>query len=232
VSSVKDLQGCEGVEGSGLGAEAVVAEGDGLETELQAVVDFGGAEVAFGADKHEGVGAGGVELAEGEAVVAVAVAHQFAFGQGLGQEAGYGCGTVDEGQCGLERLFHGAEGYFVEAVEVEGGAFGVLADEGSDAVDANFDGFFDKPFEASVVFGGSHGYVEPVGPSAVVGCAFHYLHLAGGGVGVYHEGAAEGAVAGGDPQLVGGLQAKHADGVFGLVRREGGVGVFGVVGEE
>ncbi len=50
---------------------------DGLETLGE---DFGylvGAEIPFGADEDEGVGAGGVELAEGVALIARAVADVF-----------------------------------------------------------------------------------------------------------------------------------------------------------
>ena len=75
--AIHEVEGCEGVEGGGLGAQAVVAKGDGLETLGE---DFGylvGAEIPFGADEDEGVGAGGVELAEGVALIARAVADEF-----------------------------------------------------------------------------------------------------------------------------------------------------------
>ena len=75
--SIHEVEGCEGVEGGGLGAQAVVAKGDGLEAECEAAAQLVGTEVAFGSDEHEGVGAGGVELVEGSSVVAYAVADEF-----------------------------------------------------------------------------------------------------------------------------------------------------------
>ena len=75
--AIHKVEGCEGVDGGGLGAQAVVAQGDGLEAEGEAAAQLVGTEVAFGADEHEGVGAGGVELVEGAAVVADAVADVF-----------------------------------------------------------------------------------------------------------------------------------------------------------
>ena len=75
--AIHEVEGCEGVEGGGFGAQAVVTKGDGLEAEGEAAAQLVGTEVAFGADEDEGVGAGGVELVEGAAVVANAMADEF-----------------------------------------------------------------------------------------------------------------------------------------------------------
>ena len=75
--SIHKVESGDGVEGGGFGAQACGAECDGLETLGE---DFGylvGTEIPFGADEDEGVGAGGVELAEGVALIARAVADEF-----------------------------------------------------------------------------------------------------------------------------------------------------------
>ena len=59
----------------------------------------------------------------------------------------------------MEGLLHGADGDFVESGEVDAWAFGVVCEEDGDFVDADFDGFFDEPFDAVGVFGWSDGDV-------------------------------------------------------------------------
>ena len=141
-------------------------------------------------------------------------------------------GWVDDGQGGLQRLFHGAEGDALQSVGLEGAALGVVADDGCDAVDAYLDGFLDKPFHAGVVFGGGHSHVQLEGTGTVVWQAFGDLHLAGRGVGVEDAGPAHRAVAAGDIEFVARLHAEDTDAVFRLVGREGGVGALGGVGQE
>ena len=146
------------------------------------------------------------------------------------QKIGEVDGRVDEGSVGFERLLHGAEGYALQAVGLEDTALGVFADDGCDAVDAYLHGFLDKPFCAGVVLGRRDGNVEVEGSVVVVGNAFHYLDFAGRGVGVGDTGAAHGAVAAGDVELVAQLHAEDTDAVFRLLRREGGVWALGGVG--
>ena len=120
----------------------------------------------------------------------------------------------------------------MQAVGVEGETFGVPADDGGDAVDTYFDGFFDKPFKACVVFGGCHGDVELERAGIVVRQAFQYFNLAGRGVWVDNTGTAEGAVAAGDVEFVAELHAEDTDAVFRFVGRKSGVWALGGVGEE
>ena len=75
--SIHKVESGDGVEGGGFGAQACGAECDGLESLVQYGGYFIGAEIPFGADEDEGVGAGGVELAEGVALIARAVADEF-----------------------------------------------------------------------------------------------------------------------------------------------------------
>ena len=139
-------------------------------------------------------------------------------------------GGVDGGGAGFERLLHGAEGYAVEPFGLEVHPLGVVAEEGGDAVDADFDGLLDQPFEAGGVLGGGYGEMEEEGTGLVVVQPFHYLHFAASLVGDGDAGTAHGPVAGGDPQLVARRHAEDTDAVFRLVGRKDGIGAVGVVG--
>ena len=150
----------------------------------------------------------------------------------MGKEGWEGGGWVYERTRGFEGLFHSTECYLVQPVGLEGTALGMVAEDGGDAVDTYFDGFFDKPFESGVVLWRGYGNMQLEGASAVVGEAFDNLHLAGGGVGVGNESAAHDAVASGDPDFVAYIHAENPDAVFGLVGGQGGIGALGVVGDE
>ena len=68
------MTGVAGDERGGLGAEAVVAEGDGHKARAEGEVDLLGREIAFGADEQRDVAAGTIVLGQKttlDAVVAV-----------------------------------------------------------------------------------------------------------------------------------------------------------------
>ena len=135
------------------------AEADGEGACGEEVGEFGGGEVALGADEPAGAGGGRGEGGEG-------VAQGAGVGGERGDEDGGGAGHGGEG--GLEGDGRGdlgqpdgaalAGGLFRDAGPAGGfgGAFvgveaddGAVGDDGDDAADAEFDGFLDGPVHAA-----------------------------------------------------------------------------------
>ena len=92
----------------------------------------------------------------------VAVADDFGGCRGVAQEGLDGSFVVDDRQMALKGLLHGADGDFLEAAAVDVSALGVVGYEWCYLVDANFDGFLDKPLNAVGVLGGGDGKMEVV----------------------------------------------------------------------
>ena len=64
-------------------------------------------------------------------------------------------------QAALQGLFHRRDQYFLQAVVPNGGALRALAQQWCDFLDADFSGFFQKPFEAVDLLGGCNSNMEP-----------------------------------------------------------------------
>ena len=93
MGGVDKVEGGYGEEGSSLGAQACVAEADGQEAAVEGGCDFGGREVALGADEQGGVAVGKEGGGEGSAgQVGLAVGNQAlalaAAGEPLGETDG------------------------------------------------------------------------------------------------------------------------------------------------
>ncbi len=158
----------EGVGDGGFAAEHQGAERGGGEARAEGGLDFGGGEIAFGADEPEDAAGG---AAEGGGGVGKKRLQRLGAGVKAGNEleiiiAGAGADSVVRGEEGDERLqrgdieepgiaalFGGFEGggapfldFFVltVAVEVDLGAF---ADDGDDAGGTDFGGFADDIVE-------------------------------------------------------------------------------------
>ena len=63
----------------------------------------------------------------------------------------------------LARLLQGADGNFLQPLQLQLAALGAGAAQEADALHAHFHGLFHEPLHAVEVFGGRHGYVGEVG---------------------------------------------------------------------
>ncbi len=192
---VDEGYGADGGEGGCLGAEAVVAERDGLEAQLVGEGYLVVGEVTFGSDEYDGVVGWTAGLGHEERAVVVAVTDDFGSCRGVVKEGFDGSLVVDDGQVTLERLLHGADCDFLEAAAVEACALGVVGYERSDFVDAYFDSFLDEPLDAVGVLCGCDGDVEAVGSAMRLEVAMRDLDGAGRRVGREDGGGGECAFA-------------------------------------
>lgn len=232
----------EAVEGGGFGAEGVGAEGDGEDAGVLEQGEFGGGEVAFGADP-DGEGGGGASVGLGE--VTDRKARVGGVGGEAGDEAEVGGFGADEGGGGGEwgfdlgepgeaALFGGFdEGgapffQFVGGVGFGGLGDGAFAADGDDAGGTEFGGFLQEEVEG---FALEDGRAKGDGPRrARVGAAFADGEgdVAAGDGGDGAEEFVAAAVE--DEDLLGGPDAEDGDGVMSLALGEGEGGLRGEFG--
>ena len=95
-----------GLKGSGLGAQARLAQGDGSEAVGDGCLHLFGTEVAFRANEDKRILTGCECLHQRFLVALIAVGDELLPGKGLGDELAEGCHRIQYGQGRLERLLH------------------------------------------------------------------------------------------------------------------------------
>ena len=196
-------------QGSCLGAQARLAEGDGAEAVPDGQLHLFGAEVAFGAYEHEGILAGCEGLHERFLVALVAVGDELLPREGLGDELLERRHAIEHRQRGLERLLHGRHEYLLHAIGLHHLALRETALEEGELIEAYLGGLLGKPLDAVHVLRRGHSEVQMPLPQRR-GCSGLYdAHIAALTADDVNLGTEERALAVGEHHLVAFGKAEH-----------------------
>lgn len=204
-----------GDERSGFGAEAVVAEGDGDKARAERKVDFLRRKVSFGPDKQSHVAAGTIIFCQQTALDAVvAIGDKTLRVVDRRNKIFYRRHFVDLRQNGFQRLLHGRDGDFFEAVGLDFLALGTVAAQGHNAVDTDLDKLLDKPLHAVVVLCRGDSHSDAVGPYLRQRDSLDNLDAGALGMGHGEAAAVEIAAAVNNLEHVAGLHAQDSHGML------------------
>ena len=171
-------------EGCSLRAQAALAQAHRHKSGFDGLGHLLLAEVAFRAHQDQGILTRDDGFLQELLLAFVTMADELLSLEILGNELLEVGHFVQHGLVGLERLLDGRDEDFLDAFGLDDLAFRITSIEEGGLFEAYLGGLLGKPFGAVHVLGGSHGHVQPSGPSLLLRQGlgdFQLATLVGGG---------------------------------------------------